>query len=228
MVTSVNGVFTKHSTTWEAHVAFAEGVADVTGKLNNVEELTQVIVGSAGASAAKKLAGIALNIAVCEVIGAVASYATDISDATLGSKVDYSQSVVTRGNPADVVARCRNIHDAATANLAALAKYGITAAKLTALEQKIAAFDTLKVAPRDSVIVRRAARAMREKLVRSAGATLRNKLDRLVVQFKAANPTFYEEYFAARVVVDLRNSHATNTDVQATAPATPAPAPAHA
>ena len=228
MVTSVNGVFTKHSTTWQEHGAFAEGVAEVAGKLNHVEELTQVIVGSAGATAAKKLAGIALNIAACEVKGAVASYASDSGDAQLAAQVAYGNVEVTKGNPGDVVARCRNIHDAATANLAALAKYGITAAKLTALEQKIAAFDTLKVAPRDSVIVRRAARAMREKLVRSAGATLRNKLDRLVVQFKAANPTFYEEYFAARVVVDMRNSHATNTDVQATAPATPAPAPAHA
>jgi hypothetical protein len=52
-----------------------------------------------------------------------------------------------------VVAQCRNIHTAATENLTALAKHGVTAAKLTAFKKKIDAFDKLKFAPRDSVII---------------------------------------------------------------------------
>lgn len=55
------------------------------------------------------------------------------------------------------------------------------------------------------------------------GSDQHSKLDRLVVQFKEANPTFYEEYFAARVVVDARGGHPDNTDVQPTPMVMPTP-----
>jgi hypothetical protein len=74
-------------------------------------------------------------------------------------------------------------------------------------------------------IIRRAANELQEQLVRSATTTLRDKLDRLVVQFKEANPTFYEEYYAARVIVDSRGGNSSNTDVQPTPLVTPTPTP---
>jgi hypothetical protein len=228
MLTSVSGVLANHNETWKDHGAFAEGVDELTAAFPNIEEQTQLVLGSAGASEAKKLAVAALNAAVCEVMGAVASYATDQADAELRAKVAYAQSEVTKGKTGDVVARCKNIHAAATENLTALGKYGVTAAKLTALKKKIDAFDKLKVAPRDGVITRRAAGELQEQLVRSAVAILRDKLDRLVVQFKEANPTFYEEYFAARVVVDTRGNRSDNTDVQPKPTVTPALAPVSA
>lgn len=225
MLTSVSGVIAKHNGTWKDHGAFAEGVTEFTDTFPDIEEQTQTILGSTGAGEAKKMAVEVLNIAVCEIMGAVVSYAGDITDAELAAKASFSETEVTKGKTSDVVARCRNIHAAATENLTALAKYGVTAAKLTALKKKIDAFDKLKVAPRDGVITRRAAGDLQEQLVRSAVAILRNKLDRLVVQFKEANPTFYEEYYAARVIVDSRGGNSSNTDVQPTPLVTPTPAP---
>ena len=225
MLTSVSGVLTKHNATWNGHVAFAEGVTEFTDTFPEIEEQTQLILGSAGASEAKQMAVSSLNIAVSEILGAVASYANDIADAELAAKVSYSKSEVTKGKTADVVARCKNIHATATENLADLGKYGVTSAKLTALKKKIDAFDKLKVAPRDNIITRRAANELQDQHVRSATAILRDKLDRLVVQFKDANPTLYEEYYAARAVVDTRGGNSGNTDVQPT-PVTPTPTPA--
>ena len=76
-----------------------------------------------------------------------------------------------------------------------------------------------------SVITRRADGVLHEQLVRSAVAILRDKLDRLVVQFKEANPSFYEEYYAARSVVDTRGGRSDNTDVQPAPLVTPTPTP---
>lgn len=59
-------------------------------------------------------------------------------------------------------------------------------------------------------------------MLRDANTILRDKLDRLVVQFKAANPNFYQEYYATRVVVDARGGNSLNADVQ---PVNPSPAP---
>jgi len=225
MLTSTSVVLAKHNDTWKDHIAFAEGAMEFTDTLPEIEAQTQLILGSAGASEAKKLATSALNTITGEVMGAVASYAHDTEDAELAAQVAYAASEVTRGKTSDIVARCKNIHAVATENLTALAKYGITAAKLTSFKKRIDAFDKLKVAPRDSVITRRAAGELQEQMVRSASVILRDKLDRLVVQFKAANPTFYEEYYAARVVVDTRNGSSTDTDAQPTAPVNPSPAP---
>jgi len=221
----MSAVLTKHNNTWKDHEAFAEGVTEFSDLLPEIEEQTQLILGTAGASQAKKLAVAALNSAAWEIIGAVASYADDIADAELAAKVNYAESEITKGKTSDVVARCKNIHAAATEHLTALGKYGVTTAKLTAFKKKIDAYDKLKVAPRDNVITRRAAGGLQEQFVRSATAILRDKLDRLVVQFKAANPAFYEEYYAARVVVDSRGGNAGNIDVQPTPIVTPAPAP---
>lgn len=214
MLTSVSAVLTKHIDTWQDHEAFAEGVAAFTNILPDIEAQTQLILASAGAAAAKRLAARSLNASACEIMGAVGSYAHDIEDAELAAKVAYSASSVTKGKTSDVVARCKNIHAAATENLAALGKYGVTAAKLTTFNGRISAFDRLKVAPRDNVVTRRAAGEFQEQLLRDANTILRDKLDRLVVQFKAANPTFYEAYYAARVVVDARGGNSLNADVQ--------------
>lgn len=225
MLTSVSGILTQHQDTWKDHVAFAEGVAAFLDTLPEIEAQSQIILGTVGAAAAKKMAVRALNGAASEIMGAVASYADDNADAELGARVAYSESGVTRGKTSEVVARCKNIHAAATENLTALGKYGVTTAKLTAFKKKIDAFDKLKVAPRDNVITRQAAGELQEQQVRSATAFLRDKLDRLVVQFKEANPAFYEEYFAARMVVDARGSSTSNTDVQPKPVVTPSPTP---
>lgn len=225
MLTSVSRVLTQHQTTWQDHEAFAEGVTAFLNFLPDIEEQSQIILGTVGAASAKKLAARALNTAAVEIMGAVASYAEDNAEAGLGARVAYSESGVTRGKTSDVVARCKNIHAAATENLAALGKYGVTADKLTTFNGRISAFDRLKVAPRDNVVTRRAAGEFQEQLLRDANTILRDKLDRLVVQFKAADPTFYEAYYAARVVVDARGGSSLHTDVQ---PGNPSPAPAPA
>ena len=65
-------------------------------------------------------------------------------------------------------------------------------------------FDAVKVAPRQSRVSQSAATRLIPGLVRSGAAVLREQLDGLMIQFKSANPNFYNEYFAARTVVNNR------------------------
>ena len=116
---------------------------------------------------------------------------------------------MTAGKSSDVVARGRAIWSAATEVVAELGQYGITAAKLTVLKKRIDAFDSVQVAPRQNRVGTSAAGHLVTQLVRDAVGILRDQLDGLMVQFQAASPNFYEEYFAARVVVDIRGGRAT-------------------
>ena len=128
---------------------------------------------------------------------------------TPGRRLGYSPSEVTAGKSSDVVARCRAIWGAATEVVDDLGKYGITAAKLTVLKKRIDAFDGVKVAPRQNRVGTSAAGQLLSQLVRETVGILRDELDGLMVQFQEASPNFYEEYFAARVVVDIRGGRAT-------------------
>ena len=129
-------------------------------------------------------------------------------DPELAAKANYTSSTVTAGKVTEVVARCRAIATATSDNLEALGKYGITQARLTALNKKIDAFDKLKTAPRQNQTTKGAVSKILPRLVREAVAIARDQLDELMPQFQDANPNFYNEYLAARAVVDQRGSHA--------------------
>jgi len=225
MVAATSGVIEKYNTVWKDHEAFTEGVEALTETEASIQYQVQLAEGNPGASDVKDQALQALGKSVHEVIGATLSYAKKNADPELAAKVDYSATEVIAGKASEVVTRCRTIYDAANGVADDLVKYGITAAKLTMLNKKIDAFDKVKVAPRQSQVEKSAATQLLTQLVGEAVRILRDDLDGLMVQFQDANPNFYAEYFAARVIVDATGSHAENAP-PAPAPATPAAEPA--
>ena len=86
---------------------------------------------------------------------------------------------------------------------AALVPYGVGAADLTDLQTKIDAYVTVVSAPRTVVTVRKDAGGELEKLVHDTLEILNNWMDMLMPQFKAGDPKFFQEYFDARIIVDL-------------------------
>jgi hypothetical protein len=104
--------------------------------------------------------------------------------------------------------RCARRKEWAAEHAEYLGKYGISPGKLTKFKNAIAAFDTAKSAPSQNRVTKSAAAQLLPQLVRSAVAVVRDQLDGLMVQFKDAEPNFYEEYFAARVVGASKGSRA--------------------
>lgn len=111
--------------------------------------------------------------------------------------------------------RCQNISATANTNIANLASYGVTAAKLTALNNAIATYNLLISKPRDT---------------RAQGKTITGNLqtefdaaDEALVQMddltgQITNAKFVGDYKNARIIVDTAASHASPT------PPTPPPA----
>ncbi len=63
---------------------------------------------------------------------------------------------------------------------------------------------------------RSAANQLLPQLVRTAVNILNDQLDGLMVQFKTDHPNFYEEYFAARTIVDTRGAQSNTDDKNST------------
>jgi hypothetical protein len=211
MLTAVRGVVNapNYKETWQDRVGFGECVELLSERLASIDEQAQVAQGNFGASDVKEQARLALGISVCEMIGAVRACAAATADPELTARVAYANSRVVDGKGTEIVARCRTIWSAANDNAAALVKYGITNSKLAALKKNIDAFDAVKSAPRQGLVTKGAAVQLLPQLVRSAMSVVRDQLDGLTLQFKEANPNFYNEYFGARVIMGNRGGRTT-------------------
>ena len=220
--TTVDAKLDKHESKWTGLAAFAAGAARFKGLIGEIQDLGQTQASRTGAASEKSYALEALGNAAFEVGAAVHAFAVAQEDYALEGRVDFSRSSVTLGRESSVVARCRDIHAAATEHLADLADYGITAAKLTALKKKIDAFEASLSKPRQQVATSSAATLALAENFSEADTVLNKCLDKLVYQFKASAPDFFNEYQTARAIVNIRGGRKTND----TPTPTPVPTPA--
>ena len=92
--------------------------------------------------------------------------------------------------------------DLLTSHRPALAKYGVTKAQVTDLETSVDDFRELVGHPRLKRTQANLAKKAVEELVESAVEVLNEKMDKVMLQFQFSNPSFYEGYKKARVIVD--------------------------
>jgi len=203
MLTAVYDTVTNevHAPIFSSHAAYSEAVEALGETLTALDSQVQAAQGNPGATDAKEQARLSLCAIAVEVIGGIKAYCAVAQDPELLAKVSFTASTICAGKVSEVVARCKNVHQAATENAEALVKYGLTAAKLTKLDKAIKAFDKVKTAPRQHRVIKSAATQLIPQLVNSGVGIVRDQLDELMPQFKESNPSFYNAYFGARVVV---------------------------
>lgn len=140
--------------------------------------------------------------AAADTAALVYAFAATRGDATLKAEVNFSVSELMRMRESSLAERCQAIHDTGAANLAALNDYGVTAAKLTALQTLIDAFTAETPKPRTAIAERKTETANLVALFKDADQILEERMDKLVVAFKAADPDFVSTYDAARRVTN--------------------------
>lgn len=212
---AVHAVLDLHQTTWETLPAFVTAVGDFTNLIPEIHGLAQTQASREGAANEKSYALAALGEAAFEIGAAIHAYAVSTQDYALEGRVDFSRSTIVKGREASVLARVRDIHAAATTELAKLADYGITQAKLTAFKKKIEAFEASLAKPRQQIATGSAATHTLRAQFTEADAVLNKRMDKLVFQFKASAPDFFEAYQTARSIVDIPGSRKTNAPTPA-------------
>jgi len=136
-----------------------------------------------------------------EFSGAVYSYAAEKRDHALMSVVNFKPSIIGGMTQSDVV-NTAGIVLKASKKLSAndLAQEGISAEDITSFETLIDYFKSIKTSNREAVIDRSSVTSKINDLFEEANSLVKNKLDRLAVQFKRKDPDFYLKYKAARNV----------------------------
>lgn len=141
-----------------------------------------------------------------DVAGSIYAYASAQDNLILKDQVKINPSDLTRMKDELLGPVCTNILDAANANAAALVDYGVTAAKITALDDAIEDFVSAVPAPRNAVSNRVSIAEQIKQLFKDGDQLLKERLDKLALQFKTTQPNFYTAYRSNRVILDAATS----------------------
>ena len=215
MGTSVQQVLVKFEAVYDGTTAattlpaLAAASEDLDELLDEIEAQSRKQQARSGVSLEKAAALQALGEAAFETASAVHACAVAGGNPELAGKVDFGRTELSRGADKTILNRAEDIHESATAVLDSLADYGVTQARLNALDKKIEAFRKAHPTPRLRVNASSAATKQLSKLFPQLAALLRNRVDRLLVQFKESAPEFFNEYRSARVTVRAATGSAT-------------------
>jgi len=166
-----------------------------------------------GITADKDVALEKLVNSTIEIAGAVYSFAHDMKNNTLMSKVNYKSTAVEKMTQSEVVAVAGIILEEAVRIPANdIANEGISQNELTAYGQLITHFKEIKSSKREAVINRTGTTENLNSLFKEASGLVKDKLDRLAIQFKRKDPDFYLKYKAARSIQTRTAQKKTNEE----------------
>ena len=186
--------------------AFAEGETGLQTLIQKIKDTNSQFKNlAAGKTATKHAAEDSLVEAVLEV-------SRRNKDEELKVKAGINISDLRGMRDTELAGKCQDIATAAADMADELVNYGITADKLTELNNKIAAYQTALGAQESGLAERTAARQALSDLFKQTDELLKEELDSLMELFRNSETDFYNQYQAARVIRDLGIRHGTNTD----------------
>jgi hypothetical protein len=216
MAQATLAILNRHESAWKTLSGFAEGVNELKSLVSQIAGLLQVQSNrTAGASAQKAQALQALVDSGYELAAATHAGAVAQDNQELAARVDYSRSGVARGVENRVITRGQDILDAATENVKWLAPYGVTTAKLNAFRKTLESYQVLVGKPREVGATASAATVRLGQLKKQLNTLLRQRLDKLIVQFKESHPEFYVEYSEARWLIRTSRTRSTAASADA-------------
>lgn len=188
------------------NLGFKNAVVEFGGVVVQIDSSTQLVGASlAGIAVDKNVLKRDLIAETVTMAGRIYAYSAKIGNNTMKQAVNYSESDLRRLKDAELAPACQAIHDLAGANTDELKDYGVTSAKLAAMQTKIAAYAVAVPKPRSAIAGRKTTKAQIKQLFKNADAILVEQMDRLIDDFAADNPEFVAGYTNARIIVDPKS-----------------------
>lgn len=137
-----------------------------------------------------------------DIAGVIFAFASATGNQTLKQEVNFNLSKLLQTRDEQLAPRCQSIHARGIENKDALVDYGITPAKLAALQTAINNYAAETPKPRTALSQRKTLTSNLRQLFKDADAILTEQMDKLVSNFKAANPDFVATYETVRIIID--------------------------
>ena len=166
------------------------------------EELKATGQSSKGITIGKNDLKEQISIKTAVLSGSLSAYAAISENPNLLINGSFLKSDIKNMRDVELPERVTNLTDLLTSHRKALVEYGVTKAQVTDLETSVDDFRELVGQPRLKRSQANLAKKAAEELVESAMEVLNDKMDKVMLQFQFTNPSFYEGYKRARVIVD--------------------------
>ncbi|MDP3148340.1 MAG: hypothetical protein Q8N83_04330 [Ignavibacteria bacterium] len=204
MYNAVEAVFKSNASVVAELPALGEVHTDLQALVVEIDAKNgELLKATDGKTSVKSKAIDELIGAILPVANAVTAYATRNKLLELKALTDVTETRLKRLSHAELPVRVKNIKVGAQGVLEALAKYGMTQAKLDLVDEKLAAMKTAAENKDVGFTDRSAIREALYGLFDKTDDLLNEEADRIVGVLKESKPDFYNQYFAARVIKDL-------------------------
>ncbi|MES2621848.1 MAG: hypothetical protein V4615_13445 [Bacteroidota bacterium] len=205
-----------NSSAWAGISAFAGVLNQVKLKKKEVEAEHEIASApSTGITRDVRWLRKSMTEQAVSLASATFAHANTIGNHDLAARVNFTANKLAKMGKEKATGHCQAIKDAASANVGALAGYGITLTDLTALQTAIDTYRAKAQNPRLAIIQRgKAKRKIAETVRFILDQLLAKQLDRMAAIVMYTNPPFYNGYLMAREIIDLGVVH---TKLKATA-----------
>ena len=195
MFTNVNTVFTDHAAAISKVSALDTQVAKFKTEYAMLAAPMQALeLDSTGNAKAKKEAKAVLSRIGGIVCGAMKSYALDINDSVLLTKVDYSPSALLLKRDLELQNTGQALYDLSNGLAAQLSSYGIQETELNEMKAAVDRFTLLNPKVRAVKVDNKTLRKELFEKVEAVDFLLRTKLDNGMMVMEFTAPSFYELY----------------------------------
>ncbi|PKP09234.1 MAG: hypothetical protein CVU09_12010 [Bacteroidetes bacterium HGW-Bacteroidetes-4] len=208
-------------TKYEAKLALVPALAAVVSRfmalLEEIKEVQLIQEGkSIGTTLQKQKEEAEMIEITLRVAAAIYVYATNQKNMELQEEVKVSPWYLKRQGDSSLLNRCRRILQIASGlDAEAVAPYGLLPETISGLQKEIDDFAALIAKPRTTIVARSTATHRLKELFKEVGLLLHDEMDKLMLVIKEQEPVFYNEYKAARIIVDLRGAYETDEEENA-------------
>ena len=203
MARSTQNYLDTNNATWSAIPIINTFKTELDDQLLGVsEQLKATGVSTKGITISKNDLKKQISIKTALLSGALSARASVSENPDLLSNGSFAKTDVISMRDIELPGRLTGLTDLLTAHLKSLVPYGVSKAQVTDLLTSVDDFREQVGQPRLIQSKANVAKKAVEALVENAMKILNDKMDNVMLQYQFSNPSFYEGYKRARVIVD--------------------------
>jgi hypothetical protein len=201
MYRSVATVATNNIALTSSVAAFGRQLTALQATIDTIDTLAQAQEAStAGITLDKtRITDILVN-ATLAVAGAVAAWASENNNEEVRARMNLTPSSIKGSLDRQIPATAKMVADEAAKH--DLKEFGAGPLVLEAFNAKIEAYNAIMNAPREAVVATVGLTTALEQQFTLGDKILKERLDKLMEQFRESQPQFFAEYKSARSIVD--------------------------
>jgi hypothetical protein len=180
---------------------------NLKAKVANIKTMKEVqSLVTSGVTEDKAFALVEMADMAVIIIGAGSAFARVKNNNTLLENINYSRSNLIYKRDEDAYTKCMKVYNELNPFIGELSDYGITPEMMADFLLLINNFNSEVQSPRGAITTRKSATLQIVDLFKDSDGILKI-MDGLVKGFKESNVDYYNQYFAAREIIDLGVRH---------------------